>query len=274
MKGEIFMDDKNNKTPLELPDNNPESETKPIRSNTRNVSGKNTVKSRTIKIAYAFALLLAFGGALIAKIATEKNLGNLNVPIEQDYITIAPTTQKESQPDFEVRQNMTDVPDTREETEAVTKEQTTVITTQKSIYAEPYKDYYTLPLSTQISKEYKPDTPSYNTTTDDWRTHAAIDFEGIEGAQIKSISTGTVKEIYDDALLGTVITIDHGNEVTAKYCGINKETLEVNEGDSVSEGQCVGYLGKIPYEKSEVPHLHFEMYYKGKNVDPLELMGK
>ncbi len=268
------MDDKNNKTPLELPDNNPESETKPIRSHNRNRTDKSTAKSRTIKIAYAFALLLAFGGALIAKIATEKNLGNLNVPIEQDYITVAPTTQKESQSDFQVRQNMTDVPDTREETETVTKEQTTVTTTEKSIYALPYKDYYTLPLSTEITKEYKPDTPSYNTTTDDWRTHPAVDFKGAEGAQIKSIAAGTVTEIYDDTLLGTVLTIDHGNEVIAKYCGMNKETLEVNEGDSVLEGQCVGYLGQIPLEKTEVPHLHFEMYYKGENVDPLELMGK
>lgn len=271
------MNDKNNQNPLEIPDNNPKSETKPIKSNRKNgVDKKRT--SRTIKIAYGFALILALGGALIAKVATEKNLGNLNVPIEQDYITAAPTTQTDSEnSDFEVRQNMTGVPDTREST-APQRENTTQATTRKSTeespFAQPYKDYYTLPLGTQISKEYLPDTPSYNTTTDDWRTHPAVDFKGTEGEQVKSISAGTVKEIYDDTLLGTVIVIDHGNDVMAKYCGMNKDTLEISEGNSITEGQCIGYLGTVPYEKSELPHLHFEILYKGKNVDPLELMGK
>lgn len=270
------MDDKNNQNPLEIPDNNPQSETKPIRAHHENGSKKSKKNGQIIKMAYGFALLLALGGALIAKIATEKNLGNLNVPIEQDYITVAPTTQAPTQePDFEVRQNMTDVPDTRKETDEETSlAPSTQPTTEKSSFAVPYKDYYTLPLGTQISKEYMPQTPSYNTTTDDWRTHPAIDFKGAEGAQVKAISAGTVKDIYDDTLLGTVLTIDHGNEVVAKYCGINKDTLEISEGDSVTEGQCVGYLGIIPFEKNELPHLHFEILYKGENVDPLELMGK
>lgn len=270
------MDNKNNQNPLEIPDNNPQSETKPIRSNQRNSTQKNKKKGQAIKIAYGFALILALGGALIAKIATEKNLGNLNVPIEQDYITVAPTTQAATEePDFEVRQNMTDVPDTREETEEdTTLPPSTQPTTEKNSFAVPYKDYYTLPLGTQINKEYLPDTPSYNTTTDDWRTHPAIDFKGAEGAQVKAISAGTVTEIYDDTLLGTVLTIDHGNEVVAKYCGLNKDTLEVSEGSTVAEGQCIGYLGTVPLEKAELPHLHFEIIYKGESVDPLELMGK
>lgn len=267
------MDDKN-KNPLELPDNNPESETQPIRSQNRKTAANKSQKARAIKIAYAFAVILAFGGALIAKITTEKNLGNLKIPIEQDYITTIPATQPTTEPVSEVRLNMTDVPDTREETEKSTTPATTQPTTQKSIYAQPYKDYYTLPISTDILKEYKPDTPSYNATTDDWRTHPGVDFKGTEGSQVKSISAGTVADIYDDILLGTVLVIDHGNQVTAKYCGLNKETLEFEVGNSVQEGQCIGYLGQVPFEKDELPHLHLEIYYKDKNVDPLELMGK
>ena len=270
------MDNKNNQNPLEIPDNNPQSSTQPIRSHLNGERIGDRKKTRVIKVAYACALLLALGGALIAKVVTEKNLGNLNVPIEQDYITVAPTTQyNNTQPNFEVRQNMTDVPDTREETQATTiSETTTEKPTEKNIYAKPYKDYYTLPLNTQIIKEYKPLTPSYNATTDDWRTHAAIDFKGVDGAQVKAISAGTVKEIKNDALLGTVLTIDHGNEAIARYCGLNKETIEIAVGDAVAEGQCIGYLGIVPFEKNELPHLHFEIIYKGENVDPLELMGK
>ena len=265
------MDNKN-KNPLELPDNNPESSTKPIRS--KNKADAAQKKSKVIKIAYAFAVLLAFGGALITKIVTEKNLGNLNVPIEQDYITVAPT-QQTTQPVSEVRLNMNDVPDTREATQSTTDETTTTVaTTEKSKFATPYKDYYTLPLSTDIIKEYMPSVPSYNATTDDWRTHQGVDFKGTEGAQVKSISAGIVKEIEENALLGTVLTIDHGNSVIAKYCGLNKDTIEASVGEAVAEGQCIGYLGIIPFEKNELPHLHFEIIYNGENVDPLELMGK
>jgi stage II sporulation protein Q len=114
----------------------------------------------------------------------------------------------------------------------------------------------------------------YNATTDDWRTHPAIDFNVADGSQIKSISTGIVIKIYDDVLLGTVAEIDHGNGVIARYCGLNKDTVEIKEGNTLTQGQVIGYLGTVPFEKSEISHLHFETKHNGEYVDPLELMGK
>ena len=283
------MDEKNknntNSDPTpEIPENSPPAENKPIKANAQNVKADENKKHRQrmngVKIAYAFALLLAFGGALVAKLATENALGSLNTPIESDYVTIAPTIvpttpqTDEPEPDFQVRHNVTNVPDTREnvtteETNPETEEQTT-----KSNFAVPYKDYYTLPLGTDILRDYNPTTPSYSSTMGDWRTHGAVDFKGADGSQVKAIATGTVTDISDDPMYGTVITIDHGNDVIAKYCGLNKDVTEVNEGDTVKSGQLLGYLGEIPCEKSDVSHLHFEIYYKGKNVDPLTLMNK
>lgn len=276
------MSDKNrndkDNNPLEIPENTPSQEPKPIRSS------RNDKTMKKVKYAYAFALLLALGTALIAKISTEKALGNL-APIESDYVTI--TTEKVTskdaeflteEPDFEVRQNLEDVPDTREETEEITEEnteeQTKEETSKNSKYATPYKDYYSLPLGTDILKDYSPEVPSYSATMGDWRTHSGIDFKAAEGEQVKAISYGTVTNIYEDALWGTVVVIDHGNGVIAKYCGFNKETLEIKKGSEVESGSLLGYLGTIPCEKSELSHLHFEIIYNGKNVEPLELMGK
>lgn len=277
------MSDRNHndkdKNPLEIPENTPSGEPKPIRS------GKNDKTMKKVKYAYAFALLLALGTALIAKISTEKALGNL-APIESDYVTVTTekSTTKDSaflttEPDFEVRQNLEDVPDTRgeiAELEATTEKHTeeAKATTEKSKYATPYQDYYSLPLGTDILKDYSPDKPTYNATMGDWRTHSGIDFKAAEGEQVKAISYGTVTSIYDDALWGTVVEIDHGNGVIAKYCGINKDTLEIKKGSTVESGSLLGYLGTIPCEKSELSHLHFEIVYNGKNVEPLELMGK
>lgn len=260
----------NDKNPLEIPENTPSSDPKPIRS------AQNNKTMKKVKYAYAFALLLALGTALIAKISTEKALGNL-APIESDYVTI--TTEKQTskdseflteEPDFEVRQNLEDVPDTREEKTEEAQEKTT----QGTKYATPYQDYYTLPLGTDILKDYSPEVPTYSATMGDWRTHSGIDFKAAEGEQVKAISYGTITSIYDDALWGTTVEIDHGNGVTAKYCGFNKETLEIKKGATVEGGSLLGYLGTIPCEKSELSHLHFEVYYNGENVEPLELMGK
>ncbi len=265
------MEDKNKDNPIEIPDNNPTSETKPIRS------AREKKKGQVIKIAYAFALLLALGGGLLARIISEKNLGNLNTPIEQDYVTRITVPEQTSPQDYEVRQNKTDVPDTRpmeSTTEKETEKETQTTTEKASQYAVPFKDYYTLPAGTQISKEYLPKTPVYNATTDDWRTHPAIDFNVADGSQIKAISTGTVLRIYDDVLLGTVAELDHGNGVIARYCGLNKDTIEIKEGSSITQGQVIGYLGTVPFEKSEISHLHFEIKHNGEYVDPLELMGK
>lgn len=261
-------ENKKKSPPLEIPENAPAGEPKPI---------KNKRASR-IKAAYAFALILALGAAFTAKVASERALGELKVPLESDYASTERETETSkdsffltSEPDYEVRQNLTDVPDEREET---TKKEEPETETEKGPYAVPYKDYYVLPMGTDIHKDYSPETPSYNATMGDWRTHNGIDFKGAEGDQVKAIAYGTVKSIYEDILLGTVVEIDHGNGVTAKYCGLNKDTLEIKKGRHVKGGELLGYLGVVPCEKTDVSHLHFEIYYNEKNVDPLELMGK
>lgn len=286
------MDDRNEinspeeqKNPMEIPSNEPESETQPIRASKTDAATKHRQRMRGIKIAYAIALIFAIGGALTAKIATENALEGFNETFPNDMITFPDTTQTENldiyetseEPDFEVRQNLTDVPDTRtEETEPQpeTVTETTSEETENSQYAVPYSDYYSLPLGTDISKDYSPEAPIYNATMGDWRTHSGIDFKGTDGAQVKAISYGKVSKVYSDPLYGTVVEINHGNDVTAKYCGLNKDVLEVKAGDTVKSGTLLGYLDSVPCEKSELSHLHFEIIYKGKNVDPLELMGK
>lgn len=270
-------DENNNENkPLEIPENDAPRETKPV---TAVKNGKQKKTMNKVKAVYAFAMILAIGAAFTAKIATEKALGNLT-PIESDYVTLASESQKSKdsdflteEPDFEVRNNVTNVPDERKESEK-SEENTQVSTTEKSKFSKPYEDYFALPLGTDILRDYSPDKPMYSATMGDWRTHNGIDFQGVDGDQVKAIAYGTVSKIYDDALLGTVVEIDHGNGVIAKYCGLNKETLEVKAENTVEAGTLLGYLGTVPFEKTDISHLHFEIIYNGKNTDPLELMGR
>ena len=270
-----------NGTPLEIPSNEPGKEIKPINSKSNVTQGN---KMMGIKIAYGIAILFALGGLITARLDANSSMGDLSTPLEntkaQEYVqTTFSLYDFTEEPDFQVRQNVTDVPDTRIETEAEkeTEKPTaneTAKVTEENKFAKPYSDYYTLPFGADIVNDYNETAPMYNATMGDWRTHPAVDFKGEEGGQVIAISYGKVTAIYEDALYGTIVEIDHGNEVIAKYCGLNKDALEVKEGDTVKEGGLIGYIDTVPCEKSDTPHLHFEIKYKGKLVDPLELMSK
>lgn len=241
-----------------------------------NTKKKKMVKG--IKAAYAFALILAVCGAFAAKVATEKALGSLKVPIESDYATTEKTTTKDSQrlnelPE-DVANDVKNVPDTRPAVTEPEEIKVTVIETEASKYAVPFEGEYGLPLGTKISKDYSPDVPAYSATMGDWRSHAGVDFSGAEGSQIKAVSAGTVTGIYEDVLYGQIVEIDHGNGVTAKYCGIEPESLEVETGMNVETGTLLGYLGTVPCERSEVSHLHFETSVNGVTEDPVAVLGR
>ena len=224
-----------------------------------------TNTNKKLKIAYAFTFIIAIAALMFTKISSEKSLGNIS-SLENSTTEKQITTEKIVIEET-VRQNLTNIPDTRESTEN-NKE------TEKDNYNKPYKDYYCLPFGNQIIKDYSNMNPVYSKTLGDWRTHNGIDFSGEAGGAVVAISCGEVISIYEDTLFGTCVLIDHGNGVTAKYCGLNKDTLNVKEHSSVNSEDIIGYLGEIPCEKQEGAHLHFEITHNGELVEPLELMGK
>ena len=225
-----------------------------------------TNTNKKFKIAYAFTFIIAIAALMFTKISSEKSLGNIN-SLENSTTDKQIITTENINIEETVRQNLTNIPDTREVSEE-NKE------TEKDKYNKPYSDYYCLPFGNQIIKDYSNMNPVYSKTLGDWRTHNGIDFSGEAGGAVVAISCGEVISIYEDTLFGTCVLIDHGNGVTAKYCGLNKETLNVKEHSSVNSEDIIGYLGDIPCEKQEGAHLHFEITHNGELVEPLELMGK
>ncbi len=224
--------------------------------------------SKKFKVAYAFMVVIALGTVMFTKISTEKSLGNIK-SLEENEILNQEITENITERVIEeepVRQNITDIPDTRNEKPTET--------TEKSKFNTPYEDYYCLPFGNTIIKDFSNTSPVYSKTMGDYRTHNGIDFKGEKGAAIVSIAYGEVISVFDDTLFGTTVLIDHGNGVTAKYCGLNKDTLNVKEHTTLKSEDIIGYLDNVPCETKDGPHLHFEISYNGENVEPLELMGK
>jgi len=137
----------------------------------------------------------------------------------------------------------------------------------------PYEDTpttvaFSLPAGEQL-KGYSDAALQYSATYGDMRLHTGIDILTGLGSEVKSGASGMVKETEEDSLLGKCITIDHGNGITAKYCGF--DTLAVSEGESISAGRVLGTVGTIPSECADESHIHIEVKKDGKLVAPNEI---
>lgn len=148
-------------------------------------------------------------------------------------------------------------------------------TSQTETTTEPIKqnEFFSYPLSETVSNGYSDGSLVKSATTDDWRTHNGTDFPAAEGDIVKAINNGVVTAVYDDSLWGTVVEIDHGNKMTARYCGLGKGST-VSVGDKIKANDKVGNLGTIPIESAEKAHLHLEIRVDGVLKNPLEAMGK
>ncbi|MDR2502049.1 MAG: M23 family metallopeptidase [Oscillospiraceae bacterium] len=130
------------------------------------------------------------------------------------------------------------------------------------------------PVIGNIIQEYSVEALVYNRTMGDWRTHRGVDVAAAIGAKIYAVADGTVSDILQDDMLGTVVIIDHGLDLKSKYCNL-AATPTVKKGDKIASGAVIGSVGETALgETGDVSHLHFEMEKDGETVDPLKYLPK
>ncbi len=146
-------------------------------------------------------------------------------------------------------------------------------TTEKIEENKPFSGNFALPMGTDIINDYSNGEMVESKTMGDWRIHNGVDFAGSAGNEVVAVAKGRVSKVYDDIFWGTVVEIDHGNGMTAKYCGLKSGSC-LAEGSEVEKYDKIGTLGHIPVEISEEDHLHLEILIDGENVDPLKALNK
>lgn len=129
---------------------------------------------------------------------------------------------------------------------------------------------YVFPVSKKIIKDYSDSVAVKSKTMNDWRVHNGVDFSAKAGDEVKAVQSGAVLAIYNSSLWGTIVEVDHGAGVVARYCGL-AEKLTVSANDVIEAGQIIGYVGNIPVEAADGTHLHFEITKDGAIADPLSL---
>lgn len=99
------------------------------------------------------------------------------------------------------------------------------------------------------------------------RMHEGIDMwdSGCYGAPVYAADGGTVVVSGWYYACGLTVIIDHGNGFKTLYA--HASSLAVSVGDKVYQGQHISNIGQTG--RAYGPHLHFEIWWNGKPVDPM-----
>lgn len=98
------------------------------------------------------------------------------------------------------------------------------------------------------------------------RMHTGVDYALPVGSPVYATADGTVRTIKrSERGYGNMIVVEHGTLYSTSYAHLEK--INVRQGQSVCRGDVIGEVGNTGL--SMVPHLHYEVLYKGEAVDPV-----
>ena len=97
------------------------------------------------------------------------------------------------------------------------------------------------------------------------RMHEGIDIAAPEGTPIRAAQAGNVAIAAYTGGYGNYTCVDHGSGLSSCYA--HQSSYAVSVGDSVAQGEVIGYVGNTG--SSTGPHLHFEIRVNGGAVDPM-----
>lgn len=96
--------------------------------------------------------------------------------------------------------------------------------------------------------------------------HNGVDYSVPEGTAVFATADGTVRSLQTRGQTsGLTMVIDHGNGYKTVYSHLDK--VVVRPGSHVNRGDIVAFSGNSGL--SFAPHLHYEVHYRGKPVDPI-----
>ena len=100
--------------------------------------------------------------------------------------------------------------------------------------------------------------------TGQYQQHTGIDLPAPKNTQIVAAASGTVVTVGYNTAYGNRVIINHGGGVQTLYAHMT--SYAVSEGDTVSAGDVIGYVGSTGYSTGN--HLHFSVLVNGSYVDP------
>lgn len=103
--------------------------------------------------------------------------------------------------------------------------------------------------------------------------HNGVDLPCARGTLIYATGDAVVDKAYPQGYnggFGRQVILDHGFGYKTRYAHLDKVLVE--RGDTIRRGQVIGHAGNTG--RSTSSHLHYEVLYKGRPVNPINYFNK
>ena len=147
----------------------------------------------------------------------------------------------------------------REEIELLEQKEKTQTPVGSTVETPLEQLFFTPPVSGMMSEGFMPE-----------KKHFGVDILAAKNTPVKSVMDGYV--ITSDWTLetGNTIGIQHANSIVTFYK--HNSALLKKTGSFVKAGEAVAIIGNTG-TLSDGPHLHFELWHKGKPINPIEFIN-
>ena len=99
--------------------------------------------------------------------------------------------------------------------------------------------------------------------------HMGQDFASKVGNPVYVTGDGVVEKVdFNHKGYGNEVVVNHGFGYKTRYAHLN--TVDVGEGQELKRGDKIGEVGKSG--KATGPHLHYEVVFKGNQINPMSFM--
>ena len=130
-----------------------------------------------------------------------------------------------------------------------------------------------MPTEGDVLKPFSMDATIYFETLDQYKCNPAMLIKADVNQEVVASFGGKVESVKEDAVNGTMITVDMGNGYKAMY-GQMKD-IGIKEGDSIVKGQALGNVAQpTKYFSEEGSHLYFGMTKDDEPINPQDYLEK
>ena len=99
--------------------------------------------------------------------------------------------------------------------------------------------------------------------------HRGVDLDVPSGTPVGAMAEASVRFTGVMSGFGSVVWLDHGGGLLTVYAHLSE--IHVSEGQRIGPGYVLGLSGASG--NVTAPHLHFEVWRWGREVDPVPLLG-
>lgn len=99
--------------------------------------------------------------------------------------------------------------------------------------------------------------------------HRGVDLQLPDGTEVRAMARGSVRFSGTQQGYGQVVWLEHRGSLLTVYAHLSE--IHVQAGEDVRGGEVIGLSGHSG--NASGPHLHFEVWRRGREVDPVPLLG-